>query len=192
MARTVKDISITAHLQKELLCSAVDSVDVSGPGRIIGAHMFSQCTGEPEVVNYILKKRCMKLVPTGLSFGKPGFTRFQQKRFHPSLNLTRRFYPHVHNCDGFYVAKLYKYANGSPEDSKVNSASESEPESEQEEEEVVEKEEQQKSLLLLKPTKKKKRKMENDPEETKETKKSKKKKKSKKSVSETVEEEKKG
>ena len=35
LARTVKDISITAHLQKELLCSAVDSVDVSGPGRVI-------------------------------------------------------------------------------------------------------------------------------------------------------------
>jgi ribosomal RNA methyltransferase Nop2 len=43
------------------------------------------------VVDYALKKRphC-KLVDTGLEFGVEGFKSFEGKKFHDSLNLTRR------------------------------------------------------------------------------------------------------
>lgn len=52
------------------------------------------------VVNYVLRKRNVKIVPTGLEFGKPGFVRYRESRFHPDTQHCRRFYPHAHNLDG--------------------------------------------------------------------------------------------
>lgn len=114
LQRTLKDIQRNAHLQKELLCAAVDAVDPKSPSG--GVVVYSTCSVSTEeneqVVDYILAKRHVRLVETGLEVGKPGFTRYKERRFHPSMALTRRFYPHVHNMDGFFVAKFQKYANG--------------------------------------------------------------------------------
>lgn len=64
-----------------------------------------------QVVAYALAKRPnVKLVETNLTFGREGFTSFRGKTFHPSLKLTRRYYPHTYNVDGFFVAKFQKIA----------------------------------------------------------------------------------
>mmetsp|Transcript_28680 Transcript_28680/g.67382 ORF Transcript_28680/g.67382 Transcript_28680/m.67382 type:complete len:630 (-) Transcript_28680:349-2238(-) len=111
--RTIADVKKTAHLQKELLLAAIDVLNHKS--KTGGVMVYSTCSisvaENEEVVNYALEKRDIKIIDTELDFGTPAFTRYQQKRFHPSVAKTRRFYPHVHNMDGFYVAKIRKLSD---------------------------------------------------------------------------------
>lgn len=113
VSRTEKDFIQIPHLQKQLLLSAIDSVDAnSSTGGVIVYSTCSVAVDENEaVVDYALRKRPnVKLVETGLQIGKEGFTSYRGKHFSSKLLLTRRYYPHTYNVDGFYVAKFKKIA----------------------------------------------------------------------------------
>ncbi|KAI0004824.1 NOL1/NOP2/sun family putative RNA met [Xylariaceae sp. FL0662B] len=106
-----KDFMVLPHTQKQLILSAIDSVNHAS--KTGGYLVYSTCSVTVEeneqVVQYALNKRPnVKLVPTDLPFGKEGFTSYMGKHFDESLRLTRRYYPHTYNVDGFFVAKFQK------------------------------------------------------------------------------------
>ncbi|MDP2439033.1 MAG: RsmB/NOP family class I SAM-dependent RNA methyltransferase, partial [archaeon] len=103
--RGLAEINRCSEMQRKLLNAAVDMVK---PGGIIVYSTCSVAVDENEaVVDAVLRQRKgLKILPVDISFGSPGFSRYRSKRFHHSLKHSRRFYPHLHNTDGFFFVKL--------------------------------------------------------------------------------------
>ncbi|KAK5081067.1 rRNA (cytosine-C5-)-methyltransferase nop2 [Exophiala xenobiotica] len=111
-SKTERDFLALPHMQKQLLLAAIDSVDHASKSG--GYIVYSTCSvtveEDEQVVQYALNKRPnVQIVDTGLgTFGTPGFTAYQGKTFTHTMNLTRRYFPHRENVDGFFVCKLKK------------------------------------------------------------------------------------
>ena len=111
--KTEKDFMQLPHIQKQLLLSAIDSVDHAS--KTGGYVVYSTCSVTVEeneqVVQYALNKRPnVRLVETGLSFGVDGFVGYSGKQFDAKMRMTKRYYPHAYNVDGFFVSKFKKIA----------------------------------------------------------------------------------
>ena len=115
------DVRKNGHLQRELLRAAVDCCK---PGGII---VYSTCSISVEeneaVVDYITKVRHVKIRDTGLPIQKKGLINYKENRFNPKCALTRRVYPHVHNMDGFFIAKIQKIKDGEKKIAETNEVS---------------------------------------------------------------------
>ncbi|KAJ5837170.1 Nop2p [Penicillium robsamsonii] len=113
-SKNERDFLAIPHMQRQLLLAAIDSVDHTS--KTGGYVVYSTCSVTVEeneaVVQYVLRKRPnVKIVDTGLGgFGSPGFLSYMGKTFDPKMALTRRYFPHRENVDGFYVCKLKKTA----------------------------------------------------------------------------------
>jgi ribosomal RNA methyltransferase Nop2 len=122
-SKTERDFLALPHMQKQLLLAAIDSTDHAS--KTGGYIVYSTCSVTVEenegVVQYVLRKRPnVRIVDTGLgSFGSEGFKKYMNKRFDERMNLTRRYFPHKENVDGFFVCKLKKMG---PTPAKVTAA----------------------------------------------------------------------
>jgi tRNA (cytosine40_48-C5)-methyltransferase len=97
-----EDIEFCAMGQTSLIESAVKLVK---PGGLL---IYSTCSFAPEenenIINSLLGKFDIEIEP--IQHGSEGLTSFGSFRFHHDLKKTKRFYPHIHNTLGFYIAKL--------------------------------------------------------------------------------------
>jgi ribosomal RNA methyltransferase Nop2 len=117
-SKQVEDIQRMSQLQRRLLLSAIDCVNAKSETG--GFVVYSTCSFMVEedeaVIDYALRKRHVEVVDMGLPFGRPGFTKYRHHRFDASVAESRRFFPHVHNLDGFFVCKLRKLKDGPKSD----------------------------------------------------------------------------
>jgi NOL1/NOP2/sun family putative RNA methylase len=102
---TPKDVEYCSNRQQDLISAAIKMVR---PG---GTLVYSTCSFAPEenemVVNSLLQKRSdYEITIEPFEFGSPGLTEFGGVELDRSLKNTRRFYPHIHDTTGFFIAKL--------------------------------------------------------------------------------------
>jgi len=105
-------IAKCAALQKEILLSGIKCC--KNGGHVV----YSTCSVMPEeneqVIEYIIQKCHVKIVDTGIKVGENGMLSFKSRKFNKSMELCRRFYPHLHDTDGFFVCKLLKISDEKP------------------------------------------------------------------------------
>lgn len=106
-SKSMADIRFCATKQDALLDAAITAL---APG---GTLVYSTCSIAPEenefVIDDLLKRRPeTKLVPINIEFGAPAYPVPYGVELHESLTLARRFLPHKHNVEGFFICRIEK------------------------------------------------------------------------------------
>lgn len=107
-SRTPQDVETMAKVQQKLILAGSQLL------REGGTLIYSTCSFAPEenevIIDYALQECPLKIIETGLPIGEPGFTSFFGCEVDESLQLARRFYPHKHEMEGFFICKMVKLA----------------------------------------------------------------------------------
>lgn len=106
-SRFIKGIEDSAQKQKELLLAALKVLKKGG------VLVYSTCSLEPEEnelnIDWLLKNNpSLELEETGLRVGDPGLTKVFDKDLDSSISKCRRFWPHKHSTQGFFIARIRK------------------------------------------------------------------------------------
>jgi NOL1/NOP2/sun family putative RNA methylase len=108
-SKSPDDIKRYMGIQMELLMAAVKSII---PG---GYVMYSTCSIAPEENEFIIQNllesyKKVDIEPINDNWGYPGFTKVFDVELSEDLVKARRYYPHIHNTDGFFICLLKKKA----------------------------------------------------------------------------------
>jgi len=106
-SREFKDIEICSIKQKTLIKSAIKVLKPEG------VMIYCTCSFAPEenemVIDELLKSNQgsdIKIEP--IKYGIDGLSEFNNNKFKTEIKNTKRLYPHLHNTNGFFIAKLKK------------------------------------------------------------------------------------
>ena len=99
-----KDVDYCSSRQEKMLKVAIQ---VARPGGVI---VYSTCSFAPEeneaIIDWAVKEFGVSVEP--LPYGSEGMRSFGSTNFDPGVKNSRRFYPHLHDTTGFFVARLRK------------------------------------------------------------------------------------
>lgn len=106
-SKTMADIRFCATREDEMLEAAVNALAVDG------TMVYSTCSIAPEENEYIVDdilKRHPEMVVEQIKteFGSPGYSEPYGIKLNESLKLARRFLPHLHGTEGFFICKMRK------------------------------------------------------------------------------------
>lgn len=102
--KEIKDVEKSAALQKSL--SEAAARVLAGGGTLV----YSTCSFLPEenefIVQHAIDNLGMRL--ENLSYGEEAFTSCYGIKLSKDMKRAKRFYPHIHGTQGFFIAKLRK------------------------------------------------------------------------------------
>jgi tRNA (cytosine40_48-C5)-methyltransferase len=105
-SRNFKDIEICSSKQKKLIHSAVQVLKSNG------IMIYCTCSFAPEenemIIDELVKNNKSNIEIEPVKYGINGLLEFDKYKFTKELSNTKRLYPHIHNTNGFFIAKLRK------------------------------------------------------------------------------------
>jgi len=108
--KSTHDIIFLSEIQKKLLKAAIENLNTGG------TLLYTTCSLEPEenefVVQWALDNFNIRLLNINTEIGgiplQSGFTEIFNRKLSDEIKLCKRSFPHVHNTNGLFMAKIIK------------------------------------------------------------------------------------
>jgi tRNA (cytosine40_48-C5)-methyltransferase len=107
-SRNLVDLETCSNRQKKMI---VSGFNVLKPNGLL---IYCTCSFAPEenemIIQHLLNSHKNAILEP-LNYGMNGLTNFSKYQFDEKMVFTKRFYPHIHSTNGFFIAKIRKKPN---------------------------------------------------------------------------------